>query len=226
MTEDEIISQVRFRLDEEDAFSDYVSGYMDNIIKACISDALRWVCLYANASLLLPSSSTEESPCIKSYELSYDEDAKVYDDGTKIVGNVITLPYSFLRVLRVRATSWSKGVSRTISEDSEEYLMQYDATSGSTEINPRVAEIISIPQTLELFPAPSEDDTVYLVIAVEPSSSKSASETTWNIPKKVEGAFLYYLAYLVMVAYNDTTKAQGMLSAAKMELATTAQASS
>lgn len=215
MTVKAIIEQVRWSLDEEKGYEDYETGYMDRIIKAKIYDALRWVSLYADASLL----STDTASTTSGSSNIYHSDTVHVD-----TNGCIELEGNFLRLIRVRVAGWSRAIMTPITEDSEEYMMQHDANYSEAKADktrPQAAIIESVPPRLELFPKPSVTENVSLTYAMSFSdatwdASKTDAELTVAIPAKVQTAYIYYLAYLVMIAYGDNTKASAMLETAKM----------
>ena len=134
MNVSEIINRVRWAVDEEKGYADYETGYMDNIIKASIHDALVWVNTYADSSLLVGTSA--DSGYVK------HETLKVVQDG------YLTPTQSLLRIIRVRNTGWHKAVMTPVREDSEEYVMQADETAKAElvedgEINPNLVIKVS-----------------------------------------------------------------------------------
>lgn len=233
---------MRWSIDEESGSTDYVDRYMDNIITAKIPDAMRWLSLYADASLLggsgggangtLKSWSTiigEEPAGGDSNETDEEETAagepaeeSAGNAGAtepKIEGNVIVLPEDFVRLIRVRVSGWRKSVMKTISEDSDEYLMQTDDTAKADGSCPVVALVEDFPCRLELFPTPQDGDTVNITYTVSPTEESVANDgDVVSVPPKMKTAFVYYLAYLVMCAYNDVTKANTMLGVAKTQI--------
>lgn len=215
-----IIEQVRYRIDEQTVASDYLTTYMDNTIKACIPDALRWVCMYADPALLTGNSSSETSPAVKVFSFTGTSGT---NNSATLSDGVVTLPANYLRTLRVRVSSWKRSVGKLIQESSDEYLMQSDDTAKADAMNPIVAEINDVPQKLELFPKPGTNDTTSITVVTNPaveSSSTITGSTTYDVPEKARTAFYYYLAYLVMIAYNDS-KANQMYAAAKASLGST-----
>ena len=199
-------------LDEESGASDYADVYLDNIIKGNIDYALRWVLMYADATLLSGSG------CVKSYLLSNNGQPEV--DGTNMKNGYISLPNNFIKLMKVKAQGWQKAVKLPVAEDSEEYLMQSDETAKADKTRPVVALLEDEPLKLELFPKPSASELAQVVFICDSSQSTGSNI---GVPDKVEGAFIHYLAYLVMVAWNDASKAQNMLGVAKMELGMTGQ---
>ena len=223
----DIIKQVRWSVDEESGYGDFEDTYFDNIVKAKIGASLRWCALYADLAL---SSSKDSGSSDVTFGTDYTIPVTGSSSGSSPSGvqydgvKTLTLPGTALKVNRVRVSSWSKGVSTLISEDSGEYLMQSDATSYATTDRPVAALIQTNPLKVELFPTPSKGDTIEISIVNDPVSgseydSETTDETDINVPSKLRGAFIYYLAYLVMCAHTDSTKASMMLTIAKQQIA-------
>ena len=102
-----------------------------------------------------------------------------------------------------------------VREDSEEYVMQADETAKADASRPIVAIIETVPRKLQVFPA-TAGDKVQVTYAYAPSITvDDKSDTEIAITSGAQGAFIYYLAYLLMIAYNDP-RAGAMFSTAKM----------
>lgn len=214
MTVGTIIHQVRWCIDEQTRSEDYIDSYMDDLIKSKIRYALRWACYYGDPSLLMDSDEDgSSSGIVESKTLTASDDS--LKEGT------ITLDDSFLKIVRVRVSSWHRGVARLISEDSEEYVMQSDDTAKADANRPVAAYIADCPPKIELYPAPGASDKVYLTVVNSPDMSDDVSTLTIeediSVPGKIAAAFIYYLAYLVMCAYNDN-RANAMLTIAQQNL--------
>jgi hypothetical protein len=213
MTIKSIIDNVRWVLDEEKGQPDYETAYMDNIIKSRINDALRWIIYNADTSLLDGSDTNDGTGCIIQEELPSTSATKATLDGA-----YVRMPSDFVRLVRVKVTGWARAIHEPIAEDSEQYLMQSDAMAKADKTRPQAAIVSTLPNKIELFPTPLEGDKVEITYAVTPGEiDTSASEdTSFGIPPKLKTAFIYYLAYLVMIAYDDNSKANSMLATAKM----------
>lgn len=212
MTIGSIISDVRWVLDEEKGQSDYETAYMDNIIKSRINDALRWVVFNADTTLLDGSDTNDGTGCIIQESLPSRTETKA-----RIEDGYVVLPNDFVRSIRIKADGWAKAIHNPISEDSEEYLMQSDPVAKADKSRPQAALIRTCPNRIELFPKLEDSDRVHITYAVAPSEiDLSDMEASFGIPPKLKTAFIYYLAYLVMIAYDDSSKANNMLVTAKM----------
>lgn len=196
----EIIDRVRKAVDEEKGYADYETGYMDNIIKASIRDALVWVNTYADPSLLVGTAA--DSGCVQHETLDV------------VTGGYITPTKSLLRIIRVRNTGWNKAVMTPVREDSEEYVMQADKTARGDASRPIAAIIETVPRKLQVFPS-KENDKVEVTYTYAPSVTVDDDDSEIAITSGAQGALIYYLAYLLMIAYNDP-RAGAMFSTAKM----------
>ena len=226
MTVADIIKKVRWCIDEESGYTDYEDVYLNNIIKSCIGVSLRWCAFYADAMLLTDGSGTTDTSLATDYSLTIGEQASSPEGVTYSNGRLI-LPATALRVTRARVNTWHKASCAFIMEDSDEYLMQYDDTAKATIDRPVACVIQTNPLKVELFPHPENGDTVEISIVNSPDDTAymdAGSESTdVNIPVKMRGAFFYYLAYLVLCAHNDTSKASLMLNIAKQQIAIKAE---
>jgi len=241
MTVKEIIEQVRWCVDEEtqnfseqSEMDDCDDLYMDNIIKAKINDALMFVCLYAPAGLLDGSDEDDDTEILRDYAISATSGSVTVDDVTyyrtaAAMGNtvipddyqdncgVLVMPGDFLKVARVRGKGWHRGIITPVQEDSEQYLTQFDEIAQSTEELPHAVEVNSNPRRIEIYPA---EDYVELSLVCSPKQvdASSSEDTAVPLPPKVRTAFIYYLAFLVMEAYENTAKAKEMFTVAKQNL--------
>lgn len=207
MTVSDIVKQVRWCVDEESGYQDYEDTYFDNIVKSKIGTAVRWCALYADVSMLNDGTS---DGLVKTVLLKADSGG--------IIGK-FSLPSDLLRLIRVRAAGWRKAVTRFISEDSDEYLMQQDATCCATADRPVAALIQTSP--LQVQPFPGDDSYIEYTYVCWPNLSTADDSTSIPVPFKLESAFVYYLAFLVMSAHSDMDKANAMLAIAKQHLSLT-----
>lgn len=228
MTVEDIIKQVRWCVDEESREErDYEDTYMDNIIKSKIGAALRWCAMYADAVLLNGDNSADSGTGGMTHD--YTIGTTPSETEPYIQGGYIILPIDTIRVTRVKVATWHKGVSTFISEDSDEYLMQSDNTSMATLDRPVCALIETTPIKLQPFPTPSPDDSIEVSLISSPNDNEVIKEKQEggetieyvDVPPKLSSALCYYIAYLLMCAYSDTTKANAMLSIAKQQISVT-----
>lgn len=242
MTIADIISAVRWCIDEEAVNAsnlevedpsnyDYdVSDHilMDNIIKSKIGDALRWVCLYAPSELLTGSDTSGGDTgivyegTITTRDPITDESAGVVDGApSSVTYNRFVLPSNFIKLVRVRGTSWHRSVSgeSLLKEDSEEYLQLHDPTCAyATADRPQAALINKKRKELECWPASGTFEFTCIVSPASVNIVPSVQPTdTVDVPPLVRSAFIYYLAFLLLSAYGDA-RAVRMLEIAKMNI--------
>lgn len=223
MTVENIIKAVRWCIDEEAlnvagiadvSAYDYGAGdegLMNNIIKAKIGDALRWICLYAPAELL----SNTESSTPGSIDL-------IVEENLSPSGNLLTPTNPLLKVVRVKGNQWHRAIlgDSLLKEDSDEYLQLRDASGAeATNDRPQAALINTKQKKVEVWPTTGNTFTLTYAKALSASEVNSIKTTNAviNVPVLVETSFVYYLAYLVLTAYGDTRR-EGMLEIAKQNL--------
>lgn len=219
MTVGEIINAVRWCFDEEQTDSaDFrnASGndctLMDNIIKSKIGDAVRWISLYAPSDILGGSDTASINTGIMT-------DATMYPTAISgTTGGMLTMPSDFIRLVRVRVSGWHRAVKDPIAEDSDEYLQLRDVNGAeATADRPMAAIIDKATKEVEVWPTGSSAEITYIS---EPSvniSSSASSSTNVAIPPRAKSAFIYYLAFLVLSAYEDS-RAMRMYEIAKMNI--------
>ena len=238
MTVGEIIKAVRFCYDEEAIDSaDFRNAsaqdntYMDNIIKSKIGDAVRWICLYSPAELLGGSDEMNGTTPI-STGILIDVTVPAESITPVSYGARVNLESDFIKLARVRVSEWHRAVKEPLREDSEEYLQIYDENGAkATYDRPQAAIIDKATKQLEVWPwtAASADpvraaDTIeYTYVAdvdAEPfdkPTTGGGTEKAYALPPRVKTAFIYYLAFLVLSAYEDS-RAPRMLEIAKMNI--------
>ena len=234
MTLTDIIRSVRLCIDEEAANSSSLAAtdndtvLMNHIIEDKMADALRWVCLYAPAELLGGSDEIKDGAAVSTgilIDAVLRPGVTVEDKGVRLIDaddgcTTLQMPDNFIKLARVRAQGWHKAVKTPISEDSDEYLQLYD-TAGATATPDRpVAAIIDKAQAeIELWPAAEDTVQVTFVSSVDADTQAFtlSSEKHCPLPPRAKTAFTYYLAFLLLSAYNDPRAAR-MLEIAKMNI--------
>lgn len=224
----DIISAVRYCIDEEVTNGSNLSyandnTRMDNIIKAKIGDALRWVCLYAPADLLGGTDDTAQNPVQTGIlvDVTNAIPNSIVIDGHAVAGT-LTMPNDFIKLARVRVSGWHRAVKVPLSEDSDEYLQLYDSNGATaTADRPQAALIETSTRKLEVWPWGGSGIVPYTYVAsVEPApirTQPSGSIIGYAFPPKVKTAIIYYIAFLLLSAYADA-RAPRMLEIAKMNL--------
>lgn len=224
MKVDEIIKQVRWCIDEETSGTAYLTDnkddvYMENIIRAKIPDALHWIAITASASSVLSSSSsTQKNTSSDVASTTTTMTVTSFDDHEDI--GVITMPssVSVFNINRVRGKGWHKAVV-PVEDTSDEALMMFDDTSKGTIDRPQAAIMRVKPLQVLVQPMPS-DGTVYVsYVGVPTDITKGGGEEgdSVEISDNFRGAFIYYIAFLLLSAYDDS-KANQMYSIALQQL--------
>ena len=220
MSVEEIIKAVRWCVDEESNNSSAIidnkeDAYMDNIIKAKIPDALHWIAITATASSVL--SGSFDTKAASSVSVSTDISVELYENYSDI--GIISMPSNIavFNINRVRARGWHKGVVPMEDTDDEELLM-FDESSKGTADRPLAAIMRVSPLKLLVQPVP-EDRIVtasYVGVPTQTSRDENNNEVV-NISDTFRNALIYYIAFLLLSAYDDT-KATQMYSIALQQL--------
>ena len=212
MTISEIINKVKWCIDHEtheDAklADNGEDSYMDNIIRAKINDARRWLAVATSQSVTLttsPSSSSPSgvtTPTITPYE-SFTDIATI-----TIPSSLSTVPIS-----RVRLSSWHKSAA-PIPDTSDDALLMFNETAKGTADRPLATVMQGSPTRILVQPYTSTDTAEIVYIGIASDIDTSSADTTVDIPTIHESAFIYYIAYLLLTAYQDP-RAQAMFAIA------------
>ncbi len=211
MTVSEIIKQVRWCIDEEsnntsDLTDERDDLYMDNIIRAKINDALHWLAITAASSSVLSDSkligTTTSTIKVTDYDATRNIGVITMDENTEVIN-----------ISRVRGDSWYKAVA-PIEDTDDEALMMFDDTSMGTVDRPQAAIMRETPIRILLQPKTTEAVISYVGL---PKNVNTDSETEISVPDKLKNAFVYYIAFLLLSAYDDT-KASQMYTIALQQL--------
>lgn len=234
MTVTEIIKAVRWCIDEEsnnnssmaDVIDEKDDSYMDNIIKSQIPDALHWIAITATASSVLSSSTVvteteEKTETDSSATTASTAKIETFDSARKI--GIITMPdnVSVFNVNRVRANGWYKAVV-PVEDTDDEALEMYDDSACGTVDRPIAAIMRVTPLQILIQPMPTGDSknvTISYVGIPTGTTTESGSESV-DIPEAFKSAFIHYLAFLLLSAYDDT-KATQMYTIALQQLGAT-----
>ena len=223
MTVQNIYRAVRLCYDEEAQnvanFANATAGdmaLMNNIIKAKLGDALRWVCLYAPAEQLSGGGSGGTGSINIIVDVTQQD---VPTDGR------IALGTNFIRLIRVRCSNWHRAImgESLLKEDSDEYLQLMDSNGAEATVDrPQAALIETAEKKVEVWPhaAGAKYDLTKLVMPSTTELDNVTDSTDIAIPPLLKSSFLYYLAFLVLSAYQDSRAAR-MLEIAKMNLGLT-----
>ena len=213
MKVEDIIKAVRWCIDEESNNTSEITDekddlYMDNIIKSKINDALHWIAITAASSPVLSDSKKVDATTTSTIKVeSFDE--------TRGIG-AITMPSDteVINISRVRGEGWFKAVT-PVEDTEDEALMMFDDTAKGTADRPLATIMRENPICILLQPIPKE--AVISFVGVPKNVSITSDTTDVAIPDKLSNAFIYYLAFLLLSAYDDT-KANQMYTIALQQL--------
>lgn len=213
MKVEDIIKAVRWCIDEESNNTSEIIDekddlYMDNIIKSKINDALHWIAITAASSPVL--SDSKKAGATTSSTIKVES----FDD-TRGIG-AITMPSDteVINISRVRGKGWFKAVT-PVEDTGDEALMMFDDTAKGTADRPLATIMRENPIRILLQPIPNE--AVISFVGVPKNVSITSDTTDVDIPDKLSNAFIYYLAFLLLSAYDDT-KANQMYTIALQQL--------
>lgn len=210
MKVEDIIKQVRWCIDEDNtsAITDEKDDlYMDNIIKSKINDALHWIAITAASSSVFAeskkTSDTSSKISVKDYDATKNIGIITMDENTEIIS-----------ISRVRGNDWFKAVIPVEDTDNEAYMM-FDESAMGTADRPQAVIMRENPIKILLQPKPTE--AVVSFVGVPKNVDVSSETTDVAITDKLKNAFIYYLAFLLLSAYNDN-KATHMYTIALQQL--------
>lgn len=226
MTVSEIIKQVRLCIDEEsnntssmaEVIDEKDDSYMDNIIEAKIPDALHWLAVTAaSSSVLSSSSSTTESSTTDSSTTELK--VKAFENSATI--GVITMPsnISVFNINRVRGYGWYKAVV-PVEDTSDEACYMYDTNAMGTADRPLAAIMRVSPLQILIQPIPSNKVVTVSYVGIPTGTTKDSESGTESVELSdtFKSAFIYYIAFLLLSAYDDSSKASQMYSIALQQL--------
>lgn len=211
MKVEDIIKQVRWCIDEEFNNTSSITDekddlYMDNIIKSKINDALHWIAITAASSSVFAeskkTSDTSSKISVKDYDATKNIGIITMDENTEIIA-----------ISRVRGEEWFKAVIPVEDTDNEAYMM-FDESAMGTADRPQAAIMRENPIKILLQPKPTEAVVSFVGVPKNVNVSKT---TDVAITDKLKNAFIYYLAFLLLSAYNDN-KATHMYTIALQQL--------
>lgn len=116
----------------------------------------------------------------------------------------VKLPSDVIRVVSARLSSWSQSPV-PVSESSQEYLMQQDSYACGSWDRPVVAIAYhGAYRYLELYSAKTNSDNIEASVIRKPTiGDTSVGTTNISVPTRLEGAFIYQIAGLTMVAFRE-----------------------
>ena len=212
MKVEDIIKQVRWCIDEESNNTSAITDekddtYMDNIIKSKINDALHWIAITAaSSSVFAESRKTSETSSkirVKDYDATKNIGIITMDENTEIIS-----------ISRVRGKEWFKTVIPVEDTDNEAYMMFDESAMGTAD---RPQAVIMRENPIEILLQPKPTEAVVSFVGVPKNVDVSSETTDVAITDKLKNAFIYYLAFLLLSAYNDN-KATHMYTIALQQL--------
>lgn len=212
MTVADIIKQVRWCIDEESNNSSSIADekddeYMDNIIKSKINDALHWLAITASSSSVLAEAK-------KTGTSTFTSTVEVYDS-TRNIG-VITMPANteIINVSRVRGKDWQKAVAPVEDTEDDALMMFSDSAMGTVD---RPQAVIMRENPIKILMQPKTDGEAVISYVGLPISVDTSDDTTVDVSDKLKNSFIYYIAFLLLSAYDDS-KATQMYNIALQQL--------
>lgn len=211
MTISEIINKVKWCIDHEtheDAklADNGEDSYMDNIIRAKINDARRWLAVATSQSVTLSSPGSSSSTSVTTLTIT------PYDGFSDIAIITIPLSLSTVTLSRVRLSSWHKAAI-PILDTSDDAMLMFDDTAKGTVNRPLATVMQGSPTRILVQPYTSTDTAEIVYIGIASDIDTSSDDSTVDIPTIHESAFIYYIAYLLLTAYQDP-RAQAMFAIA------------
>lgn len=180
---------------------------MDNIIRAKINDARRWLAIATSQSTTLTSSpSSSSSSGVTTLTIT------PYKSFPDIAIITIPSPLSTVTLSRVRLSSWHKAAI-PILDTSDDAMLMFDDTAKGTLNRPLATVMQGSPTRILVQPYTSTDTAEIVYIGIASDIDTSSDDSTVDIPTIHESAFIYYIAYLLLTAYQDP-RAQAMFAIA------------
>lgn len=214
MTVSEIIKAVRWCIDEEsnnisdmaEVIDEKDDLYMDNIIKAKINDALHWLAVTASSSEVFADSEKTGTTTSKLSVSSFDTERNI---------GVVSMPtdVEIINIFRIRGEGWFKAIT-PVEDTDDKALMMFDDTAQGTLDRPQATIMRETPLRILMQPMTEQATVTYVGV---PKSVDTDDDTDVNVPDKLRNAFIYYIAFLLLSAYDDT-KANQMFTIALQQL--------
>lgn len=218
MTVGEIIKEVKWCVDHETREDSKLSDggedtYMDNIIKAKINYALRWVAVMTGQCTSLNTGG--------SGGLSVSQNTVI--TSVNDVGEV-TVPagISATDIQRVRLSIWCKA-AKPVDDTSDDAMLMFDDTAKGTVERP-LATIVR-GSTIKILVQPWKSGCTAEISYIGTNQTLQGTpgdSTNVNVSDTQRNAFIYYIAYLLLAAYEDPG-APTMLSIAVQSLGANTQ---
>lgn len=218
MTVGDIIKEVKWCVDHETREDSKLSDggedtYMDNIIRAKINYALRWVAVMTGQCTSMGTGSSGGLSVTQNSVI-----ASVNDVGE------VTVPagISATDIQRVRLSIWCKA-AKPVDDTSDDAMLMFDDTAKGTVERPLATVVRGSTTKILVQPWKSGCTAEISYIGTNQALSGTPSDSTnVNVSDTQRNAFIYYIAYLLLAAYEDPG-AQTMLSIAVQSLGTNTQ---
>lgn len=197
----EIVTRVRSAIDEltvsDSEFTNKTSD--EKNLTAIIIDKIPYALTYV-------IENAPEEKIDSSMVTQYDVSGVTVAAGAMVS---VKLPADFLRLMSARLSSWSLS-PKPVAESSQEYLMQQDTYArGSWDRPVSAYRYKDADRYLELYSAKANSDTVQVSYIKKPVvGDTSSDETEIGVPARLEGAFIYQVAALTMVAFREQVAQQ------------------
>lgn len=218
MTVGEIIKEVKWCVDHETREDSKLSDggedtYMDNIIKAKINYALRWVAVMTGQCTSMSTGSSGGLSVTQNSVI-----ASVNDVGE------VTVPagISATDIQRVRLSIWCKA-AKPVDDTSDDAMLMFDDTAKGTVERP-LATIVR-GSTIKILVQPWKSGCTAEISYIGTNQTLQGTpgdSTNVNVSDTQRNAFIYYIAYLLLAAYEDPG-APTMLSIAVQSLGANTQ---
>lgn len=205
----DLVGEIRIALDQNmnsealTELNDIDTLSLDELIKSKVEDAARMVVMLAPAVLLGSGKAFGDT-------IGWDMQAG-YGSGH------IVLPDDFLRLIVFQMSDWSMPVTVAIDETSPLYSRQKSRYAG-VRGNPQrpVVAIVQQPigNVLEFYSC-EQGEHVYIKMARYapiPKRYTLDEEEVIDLPEKLVRPVVYYAAYLVAVAQQQTEQAKGCMA--------------
>lgn len=193
----EIVQRVRAAIDELTAGDSQFSGVTSDEanLRTVIIDKIPYALTY------IIENATEDKLDGSMLTLMKVGDSVTATDGKPVL---VKLPDNVLRIVSARLSSWSLSPA-PVSERSQEYLMQQDPYARGSWDRPVTAiRHKGDGRYLELYSAKDAQDQVEVSYIAKPVMPASVTdETAVAVPSRLEGAFVYQVAGLTMVAFRE-----------------------
>lgn len=211
----EIVYRVKAAIDElpnsgeSSVVGDEAYDNLTSIIKDKIPYALEWVLTNAPQTKIDSSmvTSFEGAESGGQLEMTFGVDHMV----------TVKLPDNLLRILSARLSSWYYSPV-PVSEFSETALLQQNRVAkGCPDMPVTVLCTEDRNKVLKMYTAESTKDKLYVEMICKPETTAADDTADIAVPTKALKSFIYYIAYLTLLAFRDAS-AGNFLAEASREL--------